>query len=109
MSKKHFDEYYKSICSQFNRLQDSLEELSEEVSKKIVEPERLEQLQKTIQPIKSSYDMLTYVKYLLDMPARSSKSKRYMKQNKKVLNRVEKYSAENIANSNKDKLKKIKL
>ncbi len=109
MAKKHFDEYYNSIYKQLIRLQDSLDGMSEDVSKKLIEPERLEQLKKTIQPIKSSYDMLTYVKYLLDMPNRSSKTKKYKNQQTKVLKQTEQYTAENIQKQNQQTIKKITL
>lgn len=109
MAKKHFDDYYRSVYRQYMNMQRSVEDMAEEVTKKIMEPERLDQLKQTLQPIKSTYDMLTYIKYLLDMPTRSKKQSKYKKQNMKILKNVNKFTSENLAKKNEECLKNIKL
>lgn len=84
--KKDFDEYYNKIFKQYNELQKSLEEMSEEVSKGMVEPERLTNLKSTLQPVLTSFQTLSYIKYLLDKPARKNKRKRYHTNNKLLYN-----------------------
>lgn len=109
MAKKHFDEYYRSIYSQYVGLKKTLDDLSQDALNNMIEPERLEQLKRTIQPVKSSYDMLTYVKYLLDMPARKQKRAKYDRQNKKVIDRTTPYTADNLRKTNSEYIRNIKL
>ena len=89
MARKDFDEYYNRIFEQHERLMKVLEDMSKEVEENIIPPERLDELKKTIQPVKTSYETLLYIKYLLDMPNRNRKSKN-MYQSK-----VEKLSGKN--------------
>ena len=80
MAKKHFDEYFNKIYLQYLQLQRVLEDMTKEVEQNIVSPECIEELKKTIQPVKTAYETLLYVKYLLNMPQRKSKIKKYKKQ-----------------------------
>lgn len=100
MSKKDFDDYYNKIYSQFHSLNEVFEDLSKEVASGMVEPERQEQLMKTIEPIKNSYQTLSYIKYLLDKPSRKSKEPRYKQQNKKLLKICENHKGEDILKNN---------
>ena len=109
MARKHFDEYYNKICSQLFQLQQTFDEMSKEVDNRMIEPERLEQVKKTIQPIKDSYNTLSYIKYLLDMPNRKSKQPRYSSQNRKVLNNTKGYHREDIEKRNDKIIKEITL
>ena len=85
MARKHFDDYYNKICSQFFSLQEVFEDISKEVQEGMVEPERLTELEKTIQPVKNNYQTLSYIKYLLDMPTRREKETMHKRMNKKLL------------------------
>ena len=86
MARRDFDAYYNKIASQLFELDRVFKELAAEADAGMVEPERLEQVKKTIEPIKNSYQTLSYIKYLLDMPARKTKRSRFARQNKKLLN-----------------------
>lgn len=108
MSRKHFDDYYNKICSQFFSLNEVFDDLSKEVAEGMVEPERLEQLKVTIQPIKDSYQTLSYIKYLLDKPQRSHKQPRYKNVNKKLLEISEGHQAEDVLKNNKQILDSLK-
>ena len=87
MARRDFDEYYRKIASQLFELDKVFKDLSAEADAGIVEPERIEQLKITIEPIRTSYHTLSYIKYLLDMPARKSKRARYNCQNKRCFDR----------------------
>ena len=84
MSRRDFDTYYNKIYSQLHSLQEAFDDLAKEVAEGMVEPERLEQLKLTIEPIKNSYQSLCYIKYLLDMPKKKTKRKKYPKLNTKL-------------------------
>ncbi len=108
MARKDFDEYFYKISKQFNELNNALQELSEEVNSGMYEPERLEQLKATIAPVKSSFDTLNYIRYLLDKPTRKSKHARYNGQNKKVIERTKYLSMEEVVKNNQTVINSIK-
>lgn len=108
MARKHFDEYYNKICSQFFSLKEVFDDLSQEVANGMVEPERMEQLEKTIQPIRNNYQTLSYIKYLLDMPTRKEKEAIHKKMNKKLLQISEGRHEEDIIRENSDILNGLK-
>lgn len=100
MARKDFDEYYNKISSQLFELDKVFKDLSAEADAGMVEPERIEQLKITIEPIKTSYHTLSYIKYLLDKPARKSKHARYDSQSKKVLKSSKGYQRDDYVNRN---------
>lgn len=82
MAKKDFDRYYNQVYIQYKELQENLKELSEELEKGMVTPEQVQQLKSTLSPIVTNYQTLSYIKYLLDLPASKSKKNRFKKQTK---------------------------
>lgn len=85
MSRKDFDLYFRKVASQYQQLNEVLQDLSAEVNNNMCDPQRLEQLRATILPVKNSYDTLNYIRYLLDKPTRKSKHRAYDRQNKDLL------------------------
>ena len=71
MSKKHFDEYLNSVYKSYLQLEKVYNAYLEECQRDMVEPERLQQIEEMIKPVKDSYNTLRYIKYLLDMPNKS--------------------------------------
>ena len=108
MAKKDFDKYYAQVSSQLYSLQDAFDELSEEVSNGMVEPERIEQMKLTIQPIKDSFQTLSYIKYLLDKPSRKEKGPAYTRRNKKLIELSKGNQAQDIISRNDDIIKGLK-
>lgn len=108
MARKDFDEYFYKISRQYNELNAALQELSEEVNNGMYEPERLEQLKATIAPVKSSFDTLNYIRYLLDKPTRKSKHTRYNGQNRKVIERTAYVSMQRVLDNNQTVIDSIK-
>lgn len=106
--KKDFEEYYNKIFKQYQELQKALEEMSQEVNNGIVEPERLTNLKNTLQPVLTSFQTLSYIKYLLDKPTRKSKHKRY-NTNNKLLRNSGPCIGENILKHNKELINNTKL
>lgn len=81
-----------------------LQQLESACSNNMVEPERVEQYMKTLQPIKDSFLTLQYVKYLLDKPNKKSKQKRY----ENVTKNIDKNKYSNIPLKNSQMLKDLK-
>ena len=108
MSKKDFDAYYNKVYAQLNSLNDVFDDLSKEVSEGMVVPERLEELSKTIEPIKNNYQTLSYIKYLLDKPNKTSKVPKYKAANKKLLKIADSKNGEKLLNSNQEIINNLK-
>lgn len=108
MSKKDFDEYYNQVCDQYMELKEQIKEFEKVVQDGIVEPERLENMKKVFQPIMQSYEMVSYVAFLLNQPARKEKHKNYSDMMKKKVAKLDKrYSKEGIISTNQEALKKL--
>jgi len=104
MSVKHFAEYYRELQKNYNDMVEGLHDLEIACSSGMVEPERIEQFMKTMQPIKDSFLSMQYVKYLLDKPNKKSKIKKY----EKLTKNIEKEKYENMPNENDKLLKELK-
>ena len=79
MSKKDFDLYYKELCDQYMQLNSELEVLQKEAAEHSIEPEKIEILKKSFKPILDSYQMISWVAFLLNKPAKKNKRNRYDK------------------------------
>lgn len=105
MAVKDIKIYYDEVCDQYHELINELHDFEKEAEQGFIEPERLEQIQKSIQPIINNYQMLSYIIFLLNKPARKEKYKKYEKQNRKLLEQI---AAENtkqgVLNQNKNVL-----
>lgn len=107
MARKHFDEYLNTITKQYRDLQETLSEMTVESESGMIEPERIDQLKATIQPIKNSFDTLIYIKYLLDMPNRKSKQKNYDSANKYIKEYTKSVCMEKVYETNKHVLENL--
>jgi hypothetical protein len=108
LAKRDFDEYYNKISSQLFELDKVFKDMEHEVDTGMVEPERIEQLKLTIEPIRVSYHTLSYIKYLLDKPARRGKQGRYDGSKKKVLASSKGYHSSDYINRNDAILKGLR-
>ena len=106
MAVKHVQDYFNQICNDYHELLDTLHDMEEEYNRKLVSPETLENLKKQIQPIKNNYETISYIMYLLNMPAKKGKKKRYEGQNKKLLSHSK--SLQEVRKENKNILTSIK-
>ena len=104
MAKRHVEEYYNTVCNQWLAMQNELNDFAEEARKGLFPPERLEQIKETIQPIKTNYETLSYIMYLLNMPNRKEKESKYIRSTKVSKNR----SKEVVINEGNTALKAIK-
>lgn len=90
MSMKHFAEYYKDLQQNYNEMLNGLKELENACSTGMVEPERVDNYMKTLQPIKESFLMVQYIKYLIDKPNKKEKQRKYDRQFSKSVD-IDKY------------------
>lgn len=108
MARKHFDDYYNKIYKQYTELQKALAEMSAEVDQGMMSPERLEQLKRTINPVKSSFESLSYIRYLLDKPTRKSKHSQYERRSKKLIQQCGEHSADKVIANNASLISELK-
>lgn len=109
MSVKDIKNYYDSVANQYLEMVNDLKDFEEAVSNNIIEPERLEQIKKNIEPIKANYQRLSYIMYLLNLPVKKNKHKKYEQQNKKFLKMIGKENTqEAVKQENENTLNMIK-
>ena len=84
MAKKDVDIYFRQICEDYHELIETLHEMEEEVNKGMLDPDKLEQLKKTIEPMKINWQRISYIMFLLNKPTRKQKVNKYEKQNIKM-------------------------
>ena len=106
--KKDFDRYYEQIANQYKELNNVLENMNKELQEGMIEPERLENLKLTLAPVITTYQQLSYIKYLLDQPANKKKHSRY-KKSSKLLKESKNNNGNNIIERNEDIIKNTRL
>ena len=108
MAVKHIKEYYEQVCDQYILMNEELKDFQKEVENGLVEPERIENLKKMIEPLKNNYMTLSWIMYLLNQPNRDSKEKSYQKRNKKFIESLDKnFDKESIMKQNDEVIKSI--
>lgn len=108
MARKDFDRYYNQIANQYKELNHVLENMNKELQEGMIEPERVDNLKLTLAPVITSYQQLNYIKYLLDMPTRRNKVKRY-KSSSKLLKEAKNNTGDVILSNNDKVLQNVKL
>lgn len=102
MSKKNFDEYYFKVVSQYQEMVNDLKEVEELCKTSMLDPVIYENMVKTLEPVKNSYSILSYVKYLLDMPVKKKKVPKY----ERVDHSFAKVNGKTLEKENKESLQK---
>ena len=107
MAKRHFDKYYQSVCKQYFEMKNDLDELSR--ADMVVDSVVVDNIKQTIQPLKTNYETLSYVMYLLNLPNKKSKEKRHKAQLKKsVIEAFTGHTADDVKAQNQAVLDRLK-
>ncbi len=85
MSVLDIKKYYDEVCNQYMDMLNEIKDFEEECKKGLIEPERLDTIKQTIQPLMNNYQMISYIMFLLNKPVKKSKHKAYENRNKKFL------------------------
>lgn len=108
MAVKHIKQYYETVTRQYKEMQENIQRFEQESQNGMVEPERIENLHKIIEPIKANWEQLSYLMYLLNLPNRKEKQSKYKKENKiKIIKLAEENSPEKLIERNNDLIGKI--
>lgn len=105
MAAKDVQLYYEQVAQQYLEMQAELKDFSAECERGLVSPEQVEQYKQMLQPIKTNYEMISYIIFLLNKPVRAKKFSTYKNQNKKLLTHV--ISKEAVLDSNNNVLKNL--
>lgn len=109
MSVKHVREYFDIMANQYIEMLEAYRDLEKECQEGLVEPERLDNMQILLNPIKENYMRLSYIMFLLNKPNRESKGPRYVQANKKLLEKIPKeHTLEGVVEENKAALESTK-
>ena len=109
MSVKDVKLYYDEVCQQRQEMLNEIHDFEEECQKGLIEPERLDQIKETIQPLLNNYQTLSYIMFLLNKPVKKSKESKYLSQNKKFLKQINKqFTKDGIKTQNQQVLKNLK-
>lgn len=90
MAVKHIKEVFNQIADQYSEMLSEIRDFEEEAKKGLIEPERLDTIKESIKPLMANYERWSYIMFLLNKPVKKSKEKKYISQNKKLLEKLSK-------------------
>ncbi len=109
MAHKDVIEYYKQIQKDYIEMREELKDLEKECMEGLVSPEQLDQMKSTIEPLKTNYERISYIIYLMNKPVRKKKHSGYENRNQKFLKSLSpSNSIESTLNENNLVLKNLK-
>ena len=94
MAVKDVKEYYFKLIAQKAELEADLADFEEALKNGFITEEQMQAAKDELIPYQINLDRLTYIMYLLELPNRKSKKAKFAKQNKKILNELEKRNAD---------------
>ena len=94
MAVKDVKEYYFKLIAQKAELEADLADFEEALKNGFITEEQMQAAKDELIPYQINLDRLTYIMYLLELPNRKTKKAKFAKQNKKILNELEKRKAD---------------
>ena len=106
MAAKDVKEYYFKLIAQKAELEADLADFEEALKNGFITEEQMQAAKDELIPYQINLDRLTYIIYLLELPNRKAKKAKFAKQNKKILNELEKRNADeqSVISENKSAL-----
>ena len=106
MAAKDVKEYYFKLIAQKAELEADLADFEEALKNGFITEEQMQAAKDELIPYQINLDRLTYIMYLLELPNRKTKKAKFAKQNKKILNELEKRNADeqSVISENKSAL-----
>ena len=106
MAAKDVKEYYFKLIAQKAELEADLADFEEALKNGFITEEQMQAAKDELIPYQINLDRLTYIMYLLELPNRKAKKAKFAKQNKKILNELEKRNADeqSVISENKSAL-----
>lgn len=106
MAAKDVKEYYFKLIAQKAELEADLADFEEALKNGFITEEQMQAAKDELIPYQINLDRLTYIMYLLELPNRKAKKAKFAKQNKKILDELEKRNADeqSVISENKSAL-----
>ena len=106
MAVKDVKEYYFKLIAQKAELEADLADFEEALKNGFITEEQMQAAKDELIPYQINLDRLTYIMYLLELPNKKAKKAKFAKQNKKILNELEKRKADerSVISENKSAL-----
>ena len=106
MAVKDVKEYYFKLIAQKAELEADLADFEEALKNGFITEEQMQAAKDELVPYQINLDRLTYIMYLLELPNRKTKKAKFAKQNKKILDELEKRNADeqSVISENKSAL-----
>lgn len=90
MSVKDVKNYYDEVSQQYQDMLPEIHDFEELAMNNMFEPERLDAIMQTIQPLMRNYEMISYVMFLLNKPNKKKKHKKYENMMRSKVNSIPK-------------------
>ena len=106
MAINDLKQYYFTMLSQYLEEKKNLADFEQALKDGYITEEQMQEAINTVRELEVNYHRMTYVMYLLNMPARSSKKTAYVKQHKTILEALKRLGAdeESVKANNEDAL-----
>ena len=106
MAAKDVKEYYFKLIAQKAELEADLADFEEALKNGFITEDQMQAAKDELIPYQINLDRLTYIVYLLELPNRKTKKAKFAKQNKKILDELEKRNAneQSVISENKSAL-----
>lgn len=108
MAKRHVVKYFLELESSFVEMQDTVNELQQLAQEGKVEESSFLDAKKDLDVIKSNYERIAYIIFLLNRPNRKEDEKRELAENKRWYSYLKTSSKEAVLDESKDALKHFK-
>ena len=94
MAARDVKEYYFKLIAQKAELEADLADFEEALKNGFITEEQMQAAKDELIPYQINLDRLTYIMYLLELPNRKAKKVKFAKQNKKILDELERRKAD---------------
>ncbi len=94
MAARDVKEYYFKLIAQKAELEADLADFEEALKNGFITEEQMQAAKDELIPYQINLDRLTYIVYLLELPNRKTKKAKFAKQNKKILDELERRKAD---------------
>ena len=94
MAARDVKEYYFKLIAQKAELEADLADFEEALKNGFITEEQMQAAKDELIPYQINLDRLTYIVYLLELPNRKAKKVKFAKQNKKILDELERRKAD---------------
>ena len=94
MAAKDVKEYYFKLIAQKAELEADLADFEEALKNGFITEDQMQTAKDELIPYQINLDRLTYIMYLLELPNRKAKKAKFAKQNKKIIDELERRKAD---------------